>query len=254
MNPTKFPFETDEPQVDVVLPVGSHVLKLVIEDDAGTQSPPDAIAVTVEPAPPPKGVRIRTVSPRSGYTGQKGPNGIQIAGDNLRGTTEVDFYHHLVKDDNISADIQSTGTDYVDSFVSVSVNAEFGRRTTSVTTPSGKAHSPPDATFTVRPGVLQWAIMLLGLLAVVGHIALDFPNALFIGIGVLYAVLLVAMYAPIHYRISSRRSQIRWLLLVYTIAVIIIGLVVGLSGTLSYAALVVLVLLVVLFAVESQMD
>ena len=53
MNLTNFPFETDEPVVDVVLPLGIHTLKLVIEDDAGVKSPPDSVVVTIQPAPVP---------------------------------------------------------------------------------------------------------------------------------------------------------------------------------------------------------
>ena len=47
-----FPIETDQPQIEVTLPVGRHVLELVVEDSAGLQSAPSTVVITVEQAPP----------------------------------------------------------------------------------------------------------------------------------------------------------------------------------------------------------
>lgn len=47
---TKFPIETDKPVIEVTLPVGRHVLELVVEDSAGLRSAPDTIVITVEKA------------------------------------------------------------------------------------------------------------------------------------------------------------------------------------------------------------
>jgi Bacterial Ig-like domain (group 2) len=47
---TKFPFETDQPEFEVTLPVGRHVLELVVEDSAGLRSAPDTVVITVKKA------------------------------------------------------------------------------------------------------------------------------------------------------------------------------------------------------------
>ncbi len=47
---TQFPFETNEPKVEVTLPVGRHVLELVVEDSAGLRSAPATVVITVQKA------------------------------------------------------------------------------------------------------------------------------------------------------------------------------------------------------------
>ena len=44
---TTFPRETTEPQLEVTLEVGTHVLELVVEDSAGNLSEPDTVTITV---------------------------------------------------------------------------------------------------------------------------------------------------------------------------------------------------------------
>ena len=44
---TPFPQYTDEPKLDVTLPVGAHVFKLTVIDDAGMRSQPDIVVVRV---------------------------------------------------------------------------------------------------------------------------------------------------------------------------------------------------------------
>lgn len=51
MQPTTFPVESAKAQIDVTLPVGTHVLELVVEDSAGAVSDPVTIVVIVEPDP-----------------------------------------------------------------------------------------------------------------------------------------------------------------------------------------------------------
>ena len=48
LDTTKFPIDTDRPKMDVTLPVGTHVLKLTIVDDAGLTST-DTVVITVKP-------------------------------------------------------------------------------------------------------------------------------------------------------------------------------------------------------------
>ena len=47
---TKFPQDTDEPRLDVTLPVGTHVFKLTVIDDAGMRSQPDTVVIRVDSA------------------------------------------------------------------------------------------------------------------------------------------------------------------------------------------------------------
>ena len=60
---TKFPIDTEEPRVNVTLPVGEHVLELVVEDSAGIRSEPDRVTITVEREQPP--ARIEGIRPSS---------------------------------------------------------------------------------------------------------------------------------------------------------------------------------------------
>ena len=47
---TRFPIETDQPVIEVTLPVGRHILELVVEDSAGLRSAPDTVVITVQRA------------------------------------------------------------------------------------------------------------------------------------------------------------------------------------------------------------
>ena len=38
-----FPIEVNRPEIDVILPVGTHVLELIVEDSAGYKSAPDRV-------------------------------------------------------------------------------------------------------------------------------------------------------------------------------------------------------------------
>jgi hypothetical protein len=55
-----FPIEVNRPKIDVVLPEGTHVLELVVEDSAGLKSAPDRVVITVkrEAFPEPKVLSI----------------------------------------------------------------------------------------------------------------------------------------------------------------------------------------------------
>ena len=53
MPPTEFPLETDQPQIEVTLPVGSWELELVVVDSGGLESQPDRVTVASEVIPRP---------------------------------------------------------------------------------------------------------------------------------------------------------------------------------------------------------
>lgn len=50
---TRFPIETDRPEIEVTLPVGTHTLKLVVRDNEGFESRPDSVTITVIAVQPP---------------------------------------------------------------------------------------------------------------------------------------------------------------------------------------------------------
>lgn len=65
MAPTQFPIETDQPIIEITLPVGTHTLELVVEDSAGLQSELDTVTITVEAAIP----KITNIEPEGGLRG-----------------------------------------------------------------------------------------------------------------------------------------------------------------------------------------
>lgn len=87
MPATPFPFETDQPRVDVTLPVGTHVLELVVVDSAGIASEPDRVTVTVEREQ--VAARIDRITPSSGDQGTTLK--AEIRGAGLAGATLVSF-------------------------------------------------------------------------------------------------------------------------------------------------------------------
>lgn len=54
MATTRFPIDTDKPTLEVTLPVGTHTLRLVVEDSAGKISGPDTVVVNVVRVIPPR--------------------------------------------------------------------------------------------------------------------------------------------------------------------------------------------------------
>jgi len=66
METTKFPIETDQPKLDVELPVGVHVLKLTVFDDAGMASRTDTVVIRVQAEVKPD---VITIVPTAGAQG-----------------------------------------------------------------------------------------------------------------------------------------------------------------------------------------
>ena len=136
-----FPIETTNKQIEVILPIGRHVLELVVEDSAGLKSAPDAVVITVEREAVPEIVNIKPKTGRAGTVVQA-----VIGGKNLLGATEVKFDGYKV-----SADIMTGGTD---SRLSVSIEidpkAKPDHRRFAVVTPAGTAESPSGVVLTVK--------------------------------------------------------------------------------------------------------
>jgi hypothetical protein len=346
MSLTKFPFETETPQVDVTLPVGVHTLTLLVEDDAGMWSAPDSVVITIERIPRPeieriapdhgrKGetieavifgkcldavtaikvyrdveedervrveirkdgsherlpitiqiseharsgprtlavttesgtatvgfmvlpgeeVAIRNITPDRGQAGGRRPLPVRVEGDNLRRVTDLAFLRNGQPDAAIRATIGATTDDSLEAGVAISVNAEFGPRTLSVTTQGGATAA--GALFTVLPGTLQLVIMALALLAALLHLllpaALGALTVLPVLAAVGYLLLALAAYAPTAWLLSGARPVMRWVLLGYTLLAIVTWIAFGMPWRpWAYLLAVVQVLLIILLFVESQ--
>ena len=140
---TKFPMDTDEPQIDVVLPVGTHVFKLTVVDDAGMRSQPDIIVIRVEARNPPG---ITNVAPDAARQGSA--VSATIYGSHLEDVTSVAVYLESTQDERIRVTLQPGGTaERLAVRLDVLPHARPGLRTLEVVTPDGVA----TADFTVLP-------------------------------------------------------------------------------------------------------
>jgi hypothetical protein len=138
-----FPIETDQAQIEVTLPVGRHVLELVVEDSAGLQSAPSTVVITVEQAPP----VINQIQPNSSQQGET----VQatILGENLLGISQVSF-----AGSGISTNILPGGTNSSISVeITISPQAATGSHNFTITTPGGTVTSPDGLEFTVTAAV-----------------------------------------------------------------------------------------------------
>jgi hypothetical protein len=142
-----FPIEVNRPKIDVILPVGTHVLELVVEDSAGFKSAPDRVTITVEKEEYPEPA-ITAIDPGFGLRGETVE--VVIYGQNLSEAYEVKFLRDSVEDLRVEATPQPGATD-TELPVSVRIkgNAAYGECNFAVTTPGGTAQNPPDATFQV---------------------------------------------------------------------------------------------------------
>lgn len=171
---TRFPFETDQPQVQVTLPPGRHVLQLVVEDSTGQRSAPAQVVVTiqqVQPSPTPDthpaitGFRPADARPGSRIE-------FVIEGKNLQGTEALRFLWAEVPrggdlptleldwqpDETIKAEIVEVVAEQVVALVQIAANAPLGGRRFVLKTPAGEVESPEELflrivaeTPTIRP-------------------------------------------------------------------------------------------------------
>jgi hypothetical protein len=140
MTLTSFPYQTTQPQAEVTLPVGRHVLELIVTDSAGLQSAPDTVVITVvatSVAP-----TITSISPSEGQAGATVT--ADITGTNLAGATAVTF-----SGAGVTAAIVSVTASSVRVNITIAAGAATGTRTFTVTTPIGTAQSPSGVAFTV---------------------------------------------------------------------------------------------------------
>lgn len=146
---TRFPIETTDPRIQVTLPVGRHVLELVVEDSAGLRSAPDQVIIEVrqEVVLP----TITGISPVSGTPGSRVE--AVISGTGLAGATAVKFAN-----DGLGAAIGVGGTaTSLPIVITIKADAVAGSYGFTVTTPSGTASSPSGVVFAVykEPVLIQ---------------------------------------------------------------------------------------------------
>jgi hypothetical protein len=142
-----FPIEVNRPKIDVVLPEGTHVLELVVEDSAGLRSAPDRVVITVkrEAFPEP---RVLSITPRFGLRGET--IDAVIYGENLLNVRAVSFVHDSEEEPHVEAVLQPGGTaSELPIAITIRGNVDFGEYAWSVTTPGGVAWNPAESSFLV---------------------------------------------------------------------------------------------------------
>jgi hypothetical protein len=150
-----FPLEVNRPQIDVVLPEGTHVLELVVEDSVGLKSAPDQVVITVkhEAFPEP---RVLSITPRFGLRGKT--LGAVIYGENLLNVRAVRFARDSGMDPSVQIVLLPGGTaSELPIEITTTEDTEFGECNWSVTTPGGVAKNPDEASFFVvgRPEIVD---------------------------------------------------------------------------------------------------
>ena len=196
----------------------------------------------------------------SGRLGNTRPYEVTVTGENLERAEAVAFLLRGKPDTQLRSTIKRASQEAIALDVNVSANAEFGGRQVQVTAPNGTGVSPADVAFSVAPGPLQVGIVMLGLAAILLHWLPGLQARLF-GVallqlyrlaGLLYVVLLAAMYLPLP-GVSGARPWLRWVLIVFALVDLICSLIlVGWYAEIWFVAPLVLVGLAILVFVESQ--
>jgi len=137
-------FSTDQPIVQVPLPIGIHTLELIVEDDRGQKSAPAYVTITVlaNKQPTIQGIEFNPAPPRQGWVGI-----LTIKGDNLENASALTFDPPDTELIVVTGSLRSTQTT-VTAEVRIGENVVPGPRQVSVTTPLGEAQSQ----FTIQAG------------------------------------------------------------------------------------------------------
>ncbi len=133
MDLSTFPIDTDQPTLDVTLPVGTHVFKLTVFDDAGLASRSDTVVIRVKPEIKPD---VITIVPAAGAQGST--VSAVIYGKNLDVVTAVAAYLDGQQDDRIEITIRPGGTsEQLPILMKILEHALPGPRTVEVSAPTG---------------------------------------------------------------------------------------------------------------------
>jgi hypothetical protein len=148
---TQFPIETDQPRVDVTLPLGIHVLELRVVDSGGIVSEPDRVTIVVERAE--EEARIDSIAPSSVTAGARVE--VTVRGRGLRGADRVEFSEPRFA--SVEGSINSERDEVLTFRVRTGPVSEGPMRLTfTIRTASGTVLNSGDfgVTFTVVPGRL----------------------------------------------------------------------------------------------------
>lgn len=134
--------ESGEPVVTVTLPLGVHLLRLVVEDNTNLRSEPDMVVITVAPSQ----IIGHSINPNEGRRGATFE--AVILGVNLHYVTAVKVYAGPEEDSRVKVTIQSGATsEQLPVLVAIGAHAALGPRTFELVTP----YSRPVVAFTVVP-------------------------------------------------------------------------------------------------------
>lgn len=155
-----------------------------------------------------------------------------------------------MRDPWVAAEVRQANGDFVDLDVWVSADAAFGKRNFTVSTGTGTAGNPPGRSLSIMPGFVQFAIMVLALVPALLYVTGLFPNTQYILMGLGYVILLVLHYLPM-LQASSWRPITRFILLAFTVIVIIAWAVTGnKQAPVAYVRLVLEIGLIAFLLVE----
>lgn len=134
--------ESADPVVKVTLPLGVHLLRLVVEDNTKLRSEPDTVVITVAPSQ----IAGHSINPNEGRRGATFE--AVIFGVNLHYVTAVNVYAGPDEDTRVKVTIQSGATsEQLPVLVEIGAHAALGPRTFELVTP----YSRPVVAFTVVP-------------------------------------------------------------------------------------------------------
>lgn len=144
MSLSEFPFCTGDAKAEVTLPIGTHVLRLIVIDDAGTISQADTVTITVKKQAEP---HITYLDPAEGQRGRRIE--AAIIGTNLQDVLAIKVFRHDHQDDRVTVTVCDGATaERVPIVIHIYDHAHLGLRTLEVTTTHGVATVP----FTVASG------------------------------------------------------------------------------------------------------
>jgi hypothetical protein len=133
MDPSTFPIDTDQPTLAVTLPVGTHVLKLTVFDDAGLASRSDTVVIRVKPEIKPDVIAIVPAAAAQGATVHA-----TIFGKNLDTVTAIAAYLDGQKDERIEITLRSGRTsEQLPIQMKILEHAPLGARVIEVSSPVG---------------------------------------------------------------------------------------------------------------------
>ena len=153
MRLNEFPFETNEAKTEVTLPVGTHVLRLIVTDDAGSVSLPDTVTITVKKKGEP---HITHIDPADGQRGKK----IEavIIGSNLQGVTTIKVFRGDEEDRRVTVTPRAGATaERLPVLIHIFEHATLGARIIEVTTTHGIATVAFGVATAAEPRIIEIA-------------------------------------------------------------------------------------------------